>query len=55
MDAHDGAHVARQVAPAGRAGQVLRGVQAVRVDHEIPANVYILLELTQTTCISTVK
>ena len=36
MHAHDGTHVARQVAATRRARQVLRRVQAVRVDHEVP-------------------
>lgn len=36
MHAHDGAHVAGQVAAARRARQVLRRVQTVRVQHEVP-------------------
>ena len=35
VHAHDGAHVARQVAAAGRARHVLGRVQAVRVQHEV--------------------
>ncbi len=35
MHSHDSADVAGQITPAGRAGQVLAGVQAVRVDHEV--------------------
>lgn len=36
MHAHDGAHVAGQVAAAGGDGQVLGGVEAVGVDHKVP-------------------
>ena len=36
VHAHDGAHVAGQVPPARRRTQVLRGVQPVGVDHEVP-------------------
>ena len=35
MNTHDGADISGQVPSAGGNGQVLGGVQAVRVDHEV--------------------
>ena len=35
VNAHDGANVAGQIAPTGRAGQVLGRVQPVSVHHEV--------------------
>lgn len=35
LSPHDSTHISSQVPPAGSAGQVLLGVEAIGVDHEV--------------------